>query len=419
MSLLIKTKWLWIPGIAMLVSSSVTSQFIESKPDLTEQIGQWHSSHPLPVAVFDSCCTYRLPDNNSTDIFQLTPGEPDAESIAVGDVWTRMRAGFDFAATDAQQVRKYIDEYVKHPQLLAKLLQGGEPYLHYILNQLERSGMPSELALLPVVESAFDPFVTSPTGAAGIWQIMPETADYLGLKQDGWYDGRRDIITSTEAALGYLDRLHKRFDGDWLLAIAAYNAGGARVQRAINANRKADKPARFWNLTLPSETRSYVPKLIALRMIIDNPQAYNVQLPELADARYFSAIDIDGQVELKVVARLSGVPLQELQRLNPGFGLSITPPGKSHKLLVPGSAARNLRMQIALLSPDQRIQSVRYRIRQGDNLSTLARLYRTTVSDIRQVNQLEDNRIIEGRTLIIPVGTREDTIAALSQTAVM
>ena len=419
MSVLIKTKWLWIPGIAMLVSSSVTSQFMQSNTDLTDQIGQWHSHQALPATVLESCCTYRLPENTTTDIFQPTSGKPDSDPVSVADIWTRMRAGFDFPAVDPQQIRSHIDEYVKHPRLFAKILQRGEPYLFHILNRLEQDGMPAELALLPMVESAFDPFATSPAGAAGIWQFMPGTADYLGLNQDGWYDGRRDILASTEAAMDYLEKLHKRFDGDWLLALAAYNAGGARVQRAINANRESGKPADFWELSLPAETQSYVPRLIALRMIIENPQAYNVPLPALADDRYFSKVDVDGQLDLKVVARLSGVPLQELQRLNPGYGLSITPPGKNHKLLVPSSRAHNLRTQIARLPADQRLQSVRYRIQPGDNLSTLARLYRTTVSDIRRVNQLENNKIIEGRMLIIPVGTREDAIASLPHSTVM
>ena len=420
MSLLIKTKWLWIPGIAMLVSSSVTSQFIRSHPDVADQIGQWHSHQPLSPAMLDSCCTYRLPENTTTEFFQLNTDESATDATPpAADIWTRLRAGFDMPAVDRQEVRDHIDEYVKHPQLFAKILQRGEPYLFHIMNRLEQQGMPAELALLPIVESAFDPFATSPAGAAGIWQFMPETADYLGLKQDGWYDGRRDIITSTEAAINYLGRLHKRFDGDWLLALAGYNAGGPRVQRAIRKNLKSGKPGNFWHLALPAETQSYIPKLIALRAIIENPHDYNVTLPQLPDSRYFSRVEIDGQLELRVAARLSGIPAKELQRLNPGYSLAILPPGKTHALLVPSAAADNLRTQIALLPPDQRVQSVNYRIQPGDNLSTLARLYRTTISDIRKVNRLEGNKIIEGRTLIIPVGTREDAIASLSHATVM
>jgi len=330
-----------------------------------------------------------------------------------------MRTGFGLPSVDPDTVRGHIDAYVKHPHLFTQILQRGEPYLFHILNRLEQDGMPAELALLPIVESAFDPFATSPAGAAGIWQFMPETAAYLGLDQDWWYDGRRDVVASTEAALDYLDTLHKRFNGDWYLALAAYNSGGARVQRAIRHNRNTGKPVDFWHLALPAETRSYIPKLIALRTIIENPHSYNISLPQLSYKRYFNTVDIQGQLELKVAARLSGVPLDVLQRLNPAYGLSITPPGRTHTLLVPSSVADLLRTRLAQLPQDQRIHSIRHRIRLGDNLSTIAQQYRTTVSDIRRVNRLKGSKIIAGKLLIIPVVTLEDTIAANAHTTLM
>ena len=419
MSVLRRTKWLWIPGIAMLVSASVTSKFIQSNTDLTDQIGQWQYQQALTTAVYESCCAYRLPTNTSSVIFQLPSEKQDADSIPVADLWTRMRTGFDLPSVNLDVVRDHIEEYVKHPHLFTQILQRGEPYLFHILNRLEQNGMPAELALLPVVESAFDPFATSPAGAAGIWQFMPETAAYLGLNQDWWYDGRRDVITSTEAALDYLGKLYKRFDGEWFLALSAYNAGGSRVQRAIRQNRDTGKPDDFWHLALPAETRSYIPKLIALRAIIENPHDYNISLPHLSDSRYFSTVDIQGQLELKVAARLSGIPLHELQRLNPGYSLSITPPDRTHTLLVPSSVADIFRTRIARLPEDQRIQSIRHRIRLGDNLSTIAQQYRTTVSDIRRANRLKGSKIITGDLLIIPVVTHEDSIAASSYTTLM
>ena len=414
-----KTKWLWLPVLAMLASAWVTSKFIESNNRLTGQSSQWQMHQVLSAAANKPCCPYPKPDNTLPTEFQLAPENPDAAPVTKTAIWVRMRAGFDFPAVEPDAVRHYIDEYVKHPHLFEQLLQRGEPYLFHILNRIEQGGMPAELALLPVIESAFDPFATSPAGAAGIWQFMPETADYLGLNQDWWYDGRRDVIASTEAALGYLRQLNKRFDGDWLLTLAAYNAGGARVQRAIRNNRDTGKPVDFWHLTLPAETRSYVPKLIALRTIIENPHDYNISLPHLLDTRYFSTVNIQGQLELKVAARLSGIPLLELQGLNPGYGLSITPPGRMHTLLVPSAVADEFRTQIARLPQDQRVQSIRHRIRLGDNLSTIAQQYRTTVPDIRKVNRLKDNKIIAGDLLIIPVMERGDSIAASTYTTLM
>ena len=419
MRLLIKTKWLWMPGMAMLVSASVTSKYIESNTSVTDEIGQWQSYQALPAVMYEYCYPYQSPVNTTSAVIQNTSEIPDTNAIPVADLWTRMRTGFALPSVDPDKVRGYIDEYVRHPHLFAQILQRGELYLFHILNRLEQDGLPAELALLPIVESAFDPFATSPAGAAGIWQFMPETAHYLGLNQDGWYDGRRDVIASTEAALEYLGKLHKRFKGDWYLALAAYNAGGTRVQRAIRHNRDTGKPLDFWHLALPAETRSYIPKLIALRAIIENPDVYSIALPQLSYNHYFSTVDIQGQLELKVAARLTGVPLDELQRLNPAYGLSITPPGRTHTLLVPSSVADILRTRLAQLPRDQRIQSVRHRIRLGDNLSTIAQQYRTTVSDIRRANRLKGSKIIAGDLLIIPVVTLEDTITANAHTTLM
>jgi membrane-bound lytic murein transglycosylase D len=409
------TKWVGLPVIAMLISASLTSPFIESSTRQTGQPVAWHSHLVLPAAVYESCCPYRLPDSTTTPaVFLLKTEIPG--TAAAPQLWVRMRSGFDFPETQPAVVRRYIDEYVKHPRLFEAMLKRGEPYLFHILNRIEADGMPAELALLPLVESAFDPFATSPTGAAGIWQFMPETAADAGLHQDGWYDGRRDIVASTEAALDYLGALHKRFDGDWLKALAAYNAGGARVQRAIRHNRDRGKPVDFWHLVLPAETRAYVPRLIALRTIINNPQGYNISLPRLSDSRYFSAVEIQGQLELRVAARLCGVSLQELQRLNPGYELSITPPGRTHTLLVPRSAALLFRMRIAHLPQDQRVASIRHRIRLGDNLSSIAQKYRTTVSMLRKANGLKDSKIIAGDSLIIPVAEHGETLATNTRT---
>ena len=411
-----KTKWIWLPILAMLISAFATSQFFKSNTRLTGQPDQWQMHQVLSAAMYESCCPYRLPDNTTPAVFMLTTETPDTEPVTTSEIWVRIRTGFDFPEVKPEVVSRYIDDYVKHPHLFEQMLKRGEPYLFHILNRIELSGMPAELALLPVIESAFDPFATSPAGAAGIWQFMPATAKYVGLHQDGWYDGRRDVITSTEAALDYLGKLHKRFDGDWFLALAAYNAGGARVQRAIRHNRNTGKPVDFWHLALPEETRSYVPKLIALRMIIENPSDYNISLPPLADSRYFNPVEIQGQLELKVAARVSGIPLQELQRLNPGYGLSITPPGRTHTLLVPSSVAQLFRTRIARLPQEQRIQSIRHRIRLGDNLSTIAQKYRTTVSVLRKANRLKGSKIIAGDLLIIPVVKHLDSIAANTHT---
>jgi len=277
--------------------------------------------------------------------------------------------------------------------------------------------LPTELALLPVIESAFDPFSNSPAGAAGIWQFMPTTAQHVGLRQDWWFDGRRDIVAATGAALEYLTELHQGFDGDWLKALGAYNAGRSRLNKAIHLNRTQGKPVDFWHLPLPEETRSYVPKLIALRAIISNPEAHNITLPALANTAHFTAVDTGGQLDLQVAARLAGTSVEELQRLNPGLIRSTTPPDSSHTLLIPRTSEQRFREQLARLPADQRVLSVKYRVRWGDTLSTIAQNSRTTVTRLRQINQLGSTRIFAGKLLIVPVGERDESASGDLQTS--
>lgn len=416
MGLIKITNRLWLPILAMLVSASVTSKFVQPITVLT---GQGVADHVVSATEFGTWYLSRSLDTTIPPVNFPAPEVPADDSAAVADIWVRIRSGFVFPVVDPDTVRSYIDEYIKHPHLFEQILQRGEPFLFHILNRIEKYGLPTELALLPIIESAFDPFATSPAGAAGIWQFMPNTAADAGLEQNWWYDGRRDIIASTEAALDYLNQLHKRFDDDWFLALAAYNAGTARVRRAIRRNRDAGKPADFWHLSLPEETQSYVPKLVALRKIIEKPHDYNISLPCLLDTRHFSTVEIQGQIELRVVAQLSGVPLVKLRHLNAGYDRSITQANMAHKLLVPKSVAHVLRERMTRLPQDQRIQSIHYRIRRGDNLSTIAQQYRTTVSVLRKTNRLKGSKIIAGDMLIVPVGEREASIAASTYTALM
>jgi membrane-bound lytic murein transglycosylase D len=282
---------------------------------------------------------------------------------------------------------------------------------------VEERGLPAELALLPAIESAFDPYSSSPAGAAGIWQFMPVTAEHVGLRQDWWFDGRRDIVAATEAALDYLSELHQRFDGDWLQALGAYNAGRARVNEAIRLNRSRGKPVDFWHLSLPEETRNYVPKLIALRAIISNPDAHNITLPALANTPHFTVVDTGGRLDLQVAAQLTGTSVEELQRLNPGLIRSTTPPDSPHTLLIPRTSEQQFREQLARLPADRRVLSVKYRVRRGDTLSTIAQNSRTTVTRLRQVNQLGSARIFAGKFLIVPLGEHDENASGELQTS--
>ncbi|MEA2093449.1 MAG: transglycosylase SLT domain-containing protein [Pseudomonadota bacterium] len=403
------THTLWLPALAMAASALATHLHISPGTRVIDDDWEHAWESLLAPAPLQPEFSFPKPVQVTTPATTAPPTEQPlagtAESI---DIWERLRAGFNLPQQVTPSVQAHIDTFRNHPRHIEHILQRGEPYLFYILSRVEERGLPAELALLPVIESAFDPFASSPAGAAGIWQFMPATAKHVGLRRDWWVDGRRDIVAATGAALDYLSELQQRFDGDWLLALGAYNAGRARVNKAIRLNRNRGKSVDFWHLPLPDETRSYVPKLIALRTIIANPAAYNIALPALANSRYFTAVDTGGQLDLQVAAQLTGTSVDELQRLNPGLTHSITPPASPHTLLIPKASEKRFREQLARLPADQRVQSVKYRVRQGDTLSTIAQNSRTTVARLRQINHLESTRIIAGKLLIVPLGERNE-----------
>ena len=270
--------------------------------------------------------------------------------------------------------------------------------------------MPLELALLPIVESAFQPFAYSPMEAAGLWQFIPSTGRLYGLKQGWWYDARRDVVASTRAALDYLSKLSQDFDGDWLLAAAAYNWGEGNVMRSAARNRARGKPADVWSLRLPRETRAYVSRLLAVAAIVAEPDRHGVVLAPIADRVYFRQVDLDGQMDLGVAASLAGITLDEIHQLNPGFNRWATDPDGPHRLLLPHSAVERFEAGLAELPAEERVQErvqwVRHRIAPGDTLGAIARRYRTGVAVLKAQNRLTSDRIRAGRDLMVPVSAR-------------
>jgi membrane-bound lytic murein transglycosylase D len=239
-------------------------------------------------------------------------------------LWCRMRDNFEITAeqtrlTQHPHVQKYVKKFSKEENDLTKISAQATPYLYYIVEQLEARNMPGELALLPMIESAFKPQATSHKGAAGLWQFTPNTGRLYGLKQNNWYDGRRDIQASTKAALDHLEFLHQAFDHNWMLALAAYNAGGGTVQRAIQNNKRKGLPTNFWDLKLPKETREYVPKFLALAQVIGNPNKHAISLPHIDNKPYFVPVNPGTPLHLHQVAQLAGVDIQEIKKLNPAY----------------------------------------------------------------------------------------------------
>jgi len=293
-------------------------------------------------------------------------------------------------------------------------VERGSRYLHYIINETEKRGLPSELALLPVVESAFDPFAYSHGRAAGLWQFIPSTGKYFGLTQSWWHDDRRDVIAATDAALTYLERLANRFDGDYTLALAAYNSGGGTVSSAMRRNRNAGKSTDYWSLTLPTETRHYVPKLIALAKIFDDPKAHGIDLPPLKDEPYFEVVDTGSQLDLAQAAELAGVDIDEIYLLNPSYNRWATSPDGPHRLLVPVASAEAFRAALDKLPVAQRVSWRNYVVKSGDSLNTISRKFSTTPSVLQQVNNLNSDLIRIGQRLMIPSASKNSDAYALS-----
>ncbi|PYF83267.1 membrane-bound lytic murein transglycosylase D [Marinomonas alcarazii] len=323
---------------------------------------------------------------------------------APADIWERIRAGYGLDLDiDRPRLSSQLRWFSSHPSYLDRVSKRGERYLYYIVEELEKAGIPTEIALLPIVESGFDPFGYSHGRASGPWQFIPSTGQMYGLDQTWWYDGRRDIIGSTQAAIAYLTRLHKMFDGNWLHALASYNSGEGTVLRAIRKNKKAGKPTDFWSLDLPKETRAYVPKLIALAKIIKNPEKYNYSTYFIPNKPYFDVVNIGGQLDLAQAADMAEISIDEVYLLNPGFNQWATSPDGPHRLLMPISKAKLFRTKLAEIPSKERVTWVRYTVKAGDNLLLVAKQHNTTVNVLQNVNKISSTMIRVGQELMIPV----------------
>lgn len=263
--------------------------------------------------------------------------------------------------------------------------------------------MPSELALLPLVESGYNPFAYSRSGAAGLWQFMPITAKRFKLRKSWWYDGRKDVLRSTEAALDYLEYLHKKFDNDWLLAVAAYNFGEGNLQRAIDNNHRRGRLTDFWSLDLRQETRAYVPKLLALAKIVENPAKYGISLYPIPNRSHFAAVPFSGQIDLQEAAQRAGIVPEEIFRLNAGYSHATTDPNQQHSLLVPIESVDRFRRELAAgVAATAGISSRHYRVVRGDTLSALSRRFNVPLDVFMSTNGLATSDIVVGQSLLVP-----------------
>ncbi len=335
-----------------------------------------------------------------------------ANTHATSDVWEVLRGEFklDHEVSRAE-VQGQIRWLIAHPSYLQKVFRQSQPYIYHIVTEIKKRNLPGELALIPMIESAFDPFAYSGVGAAGLWQIMPGTGKDLGLKQDWWFDGRRSIGPSTDAALNYLVYLNKTFDGNWTLSFASYDAGEGTISRAIKAAQQDNRSTSFWDLPVPRETQIYVPRLLAFAEIVKNAQQYKLSIPEIPYQPYFQEVNIGSQIDLNHAAKLAGISYRELIKLNPGFNHWTTAPYKPFKLLIPAEKVRQFNLNLANFPEEKRVSWTKHQVQQGDNLDTIANRYHTTVNLIKQLNQLTTNQIKLNQSILIP-STRNAPLAA-------
>ena len=334
----------------------------------------------------------------------LLPPTPSTVPAALhyANLFARIRAGFRLPDPNKPVIAEEARWYANHPQFLQRAFGRADMYLYYIVTQLQARHMPLELALLPVIESAFQPFAYSWARAAGIWQFTSGTARTFGLKQDWWYDGRRDVVASTLAALNYLQQLHDDLGGHWLLAIAAYNCGILNVQRAIRYNQARGRPTDFWHLILPRQTELYVPQLLAMARLVQNPAHYGLSFSPIPDQPYFTQVPTNGQINLEVAARLAGISSDEIYQLNPAFHRWATDPTGPFYLLLPIDSVPVFTQNLAALTPDERMGVDRYVVRRGDTVYSVARRFKTSTDLLRRLNTLPNGRLVVGEQIEVP-----------------
>jgi len=317
------------------------------------------------------------------------------------DLWQRIRGGFAMPDLTGPLVVQRQAWYTQRPEQIRIIVERSRRYLFHIVEELERRGMPTELALLPMVESAFNPMAYSRAHASGLWQFIPSTGRNHNLEQNWWYDGRRDILASTGAALDYLQSLYEQF-GDWRLALAAYNMGENGLARAIERNRARGKPANYESVVIPTETRRYVPSLQAFKNIVANPAAFGIELDPIPNTPYFVTVVLTRDIDLKVAAQLAEMPVEDLVALNPAHNRPVVTAAVTPQLVLPADRAevflQNLEGHVKPLSSWQV-----YTVKSGDRLEKLAAEYGVTVERLRAVNGIRPKSApTAGQQLLVP-----------------
>jgi membrane-bound lytic murein transglycosylase D len=386
----------WLFG-AVLLAGCASTPPVEPVPVAVEPVAERVRAAPAPTVVI------RNADGAALDIPQHN------------DIWERVRAGFGMVKLDSPLVAKHEQWFVNNPEFMTAMMDRAGMYLYYIVDEVEKRGMPMEIALLPAIESAFKPYAYSRAKAAGLWQFIPSTGRLYGLKANWWYDGRRDVAEATRAALDYLEKLRDDFEGDWHLALAAYNAGEGKVSRMIEYNRQRGLPTTYEHLKLRAETVNYVPRLLAFVNIVAEPEKYGVTLAHIPNSPYFARIETGSQIDLNVVAKLADLDVEHLHKINPGFNRRTTDPDGPHYLFVPVDKKELIEEALNNLPENERVQYRHHQVARGETLAQIAQRYNVSPSAIQASNRLSGKMLRVGQNLTIPLSDRPISPVLASQ----
>ena len=399
-----------------------------------------------------ACQQYSGPRHNAVVRIKYSKNTvvSDRQTVSIGNSnyvsitqnpWQYMNNQINSNVPNNSRIKAEREQLLRDPKGFETIALRSEPYVYYIINQLRKNNLPVELALVPVIESAYDPLATSSAQAAGLWQFVPVTAKEYGLKQSNYFDARRDLIASTNSAISLLQNLNEHFNGDWLLTLAAYNAGEGRVRRAMEKNQAKGLPTDYWSLDLPSETMHYVPKILAIIDIVKNNTRYGVKLPDCNYENSLVRIDITKNISLAKIAQYTGLSLNELTTYNAGY-VQQTVNGPFH-LLIPHAHAKSLFQKLqaenlvaneitellqdiphapmpfevkssavqhndlnnknirSIVENNTNNNQITYQVKAGDNLYSIAQNYRVKITDLLLWNKLKNSRVKEGDVLTI------------------
>src|SRR5210317_1051526 len=360
------------------------------------------------ILVFASSC--ELPSIIQADqYFEPIPTEVSSNISDYEDVWERI---IDTSSSENnildEKTLRYINGYLANPTQFNKLLEKGRYFIFYVLEELERYNLPPELALLPYIESNYDPFSISASGAMGIWQFMPATARIYGLKDTWWYEQRHDPLVSSKAAVRYLAYLHNRFNKEITYTLAAYNGGPTLLEKRIKINKKAGKPTGYKNLKLPKQTQEYVPKFKAILAIVLNSEKYGINLPDFPNKQVLGNIELDGQVEILAFSEFAGLQPEFVYKLNAGYTKWASPPGAKTTFNIPIELEAKLNLEKDQFIQTNQINWVTHKVSKGDSLWKIADEFDTEVNVLKKVNYLASNVLRLNQELLIPLSNDQN-----------